>query len=376
MDLRKTRGEKISSFIAFILTIAMSIGTGLMMVHIMLKGYEPPEDTFKGLLLIAGIFYIIFILGIIVHEAGHLIFGLLSGYEFISFRVGKLIIYREGTRLRLGKYQLKGTGGQCLLGPPEYGRDFPWFLYNLGGGLLNLIFGLIYLFLYLRTNINFSMNFFLGSSIIVSFYMGLTNLLPMRLSGIANDGYNIYSILRDRQAEESFYKQLKINQYLMEGASLGEVPEELFSLGESVDLDNPLNSTIYVYKIDRHILAGEFLRARQLLDGLENKELLMIHKMILRIEDIFLDLVLGQEVQLDKTSKKLMDKTFKKEISALRTRYAYEKLEENNLEKASKSLEEIYRLADKTIYKGIIRDEEILIDYIDRLYETRYGLEE
>ena len=36
------------------------------------------------LLLIAGV--IAFILHIIVHEAGHLFFGFLSGYKFISFR--------------------------------------------------------------------------------------------------------------------------------------------------------------------------------------------------------------------------------------------------------------------------------------------------
>ena len=37
------------------------------------------------LLLITGVLF--FILQIVVHEAGHLFFGLLSGYRFISFRV-------------------------------------------------------------------------------------------------------------------------------------------------------------------------------------------------------------------------------------------------------------------------------------------------
>ncbi len=45
------------------------------------------------LLLIAGV--LAFILHIIVHEAGHLFFGLLSGYKFISFRAFDFKIIKD-----------------------------------------------------------------------------------------------------------------------------------------------------------------------------------------------------------------------------------------------------------------------------------------
>ncbi len=44
-----------------------------------------------------------FILHIIVHEAGHLVAGLMSGYEFASFRIGSLIWVKG----RDGKLHLK-----------------------------------------------------------------------------------------------------------------------------------------------------------------------------------------------------------------------------------------------------------------------------
>ena len=44
-------------------------------------------------LFIAGV--ISFILQVIVHEAGHLVFGLLSGYKFISFRVFDFKIIKD-----------------------------------------------------------------------------------------------------------------------------------------------------------------------------------------------------------------------------------------------------------------------------------------
>ena len=55
------------------------------------------------LLLIAGV--LAFILHIIVHEAGHLFFGLLSGYKFISFRVFDFKMKMENLKLDLKDWQ-------------------------------------------------------------------------------------------------------------------------------------------------------------------------------------------------------------------------------------------------------------------------------
>ena len=48
--------------------------------------------------LIIGIF-----LQVIIHEAGHLIFGLLSGYKFSSFRIASLIFVKENDQLKIKK---------------------------------------------------------------------------------------------------------------------------------------------------------------------------------------------------------------------------------------------------------------------------------
>ena len=74
----------------------------------------------------------------ILHEGGHLVCGLLSGYRFLSFRVGSFTLLRQNGRLVLRRFYLPGTGGQCLLEPPD-GDEVPFRLYNLGGGLANLL---------------------------------------------------------------------------------------------------------------------------------------------------------------------------------------------------------------------------------------------
>ena len=50
----------------------------------------------------------------ILHEGGHLVCGLLSGYRFLSFRVGSFTLLRQNGRLVLRRFYLPGTGRQCL----------------------------------------------------------------------------------------------------------------------------------------------------------------------------------------------------------------------------------------------------------------------
>ena len=81
---------------------------------------------FMLLLAVAAMFHIV------IHEAGHLLFGLMSGYRFVSFRIGSFVLVRDDEGFRLGRFSIAGTGGQCLLDPPAMtdGR-FPYKLYYI-----------------------------------------------------------------------------------------------------------------------------------------------------------------------------------------------------------------------------------------------------
>ena len=94
-------------------------------------------------------------LQLIIHELGHLIFGLLSGYKFSSFRIGNIILLKHRKKLKFKKLKIAGTAGQCLMSPPEI-KDgkVPVFLYNLGGALLNLISCVIFFIIYIFTKEN------------------------------------------------------------------------------------------------------------------------------------------------------------------------------------------------------------------------------
>ncbi|MDE5736021.1 MAG: hypothetical protein K2H65_02955, partial [Bacteroidales bacterium] len=71
------------------------------------------------LLVSIAVFLLSLLLLVTLHEAGHLAFGLMSGYRFVSFRIFNLTFIKLDGRLRVKRFSVAGTGGQCLLPPPD-----------------------------------------------------------------------------------------------------------------------------------------------------------------------------------------------------------------------------------------------------------------
>lgn len=195
------------------------------------------------LFLITGV--IAFILQIIVHEAGHLFFGLLSGYKFISFRVFDFkIIKDENGKLKIRFERLAGTGGQCLMRAPQYFEGkFKYKLYLLGGVIFNIVFSIVsWLILPSYYTLLFSL---------IGFALAFLNLIPMGF----NDGMTLYHASKDETTRFVLYSQLEYVYYQSIGKNL------LIEKPEIVEKINTLEITNTNYLTD----SLEFIK----LDGLE-----------------------------------------------------------------------------------------------------------
>ena len=195
------------------------------------------------LLLIAGV--VVFILQVIIHEAGHLVFGLLSGYKFISFRVFDFkIIKDENGKLKIRYERLAGTGGQCLMRAPEYVEGkFKYKLYLLGGVIFNIVFSIVsWLILPSYYTLLFAL---------IGFTLAFLNLIPMGF----NDGMTFYHSSKDETTRFVLYLQLEYIYYQSIGKNL------LIEHPEIVEKINSLEITKNNYLTD----ALEFIK----LDGLE-----------------------------------------------------------------------------------------------------------
>ena len=195
------------------------------------------------LLLIAGV--VVFILQVIIHEAGHLVFGLLSGYKFISFRVFDFkIIKDENGKLNFRYEKIAGTGGQCLMRASEYIEGkFKYKLYLLGGVIFNIVFSIVsWLILASYYTLLFAL---------IGFTLAFLNLIPMGF----NDGMTFYHASKDETTRFVLYLQLEYVYYQSIGKNL------LIEQPEIVEKINSLEITNTNYLTD----SLEFIK----LDGLE-----------------------------------------------------------------------------------------------------------
>lgn len=185
---------------------------------------------------------IAFILNVVLHEAGHLVTGLLTGYRFVSFRFLNSTLIRRNGRLQWGNYELAGTGGQCLMAPPDRPIDqidTRW--YNAGGVLANLLIVVISALLLWAFDLPAWLDELLVVMIILGLLIGVGNGIPLKMGGVATDGLNLLQLEKDIPGKQCFCNILEINARNQEGESYQDMPEHLFILPEPIDWKNSMH---------------------------------------------------------------------------------------------------------------------------------------
>ena len=172
------------------------------------------------LLIISAVFFYIF--HIIIHETGHGIFGKLTGYKMVSFRVFSLMwVWENKTKISFKRLKVLGTLGQCLMAPPEYQKGkFPFRLYLLGGVLMNLIFTFVVGVFF------FSRSPFVVVFILIGIFTFLTNLIPFGF----NDGMSLKIASSSENQQYLLYLQFEVNYQLTKGKTYLDLPKEYFCL--------------------------------------------------------------------------------------------------------------------------------------------------
>jgi len=320
------------------------------------------------LFLLLPIAFIAVYFHIIIHEGGHLVAGKLSGYKFISFRVGKFTIVRtKDGKLAYKKYQVSGTGGQCLMSPPDAlapNYRFPFIFYNMGGGLANLIFSMPFIPLLFATS--GILHMILWIFVAVGVLLGLINIIP--IAAMLNDGHNALSAKKNTDSRRAFWLQLRYVDLLSKGVRVRDMPAEWF---ENIPVE--FNSSTGVLIAMRHSYLldnGEFAQAKefaqQIIDGIEGTDKLhAIHKNELIAELPFFELI--SECRAEELEKLYTDE-LKAHIEAhkilpskQRILYAYELLHNKDAEKAGEALVAFEKACLTTPFEGELHFEREMI---------------
>ena len=221
--------------------VGISVGYGSIMLVLWLAdggkpdGGSDSEGLDVGLLILSVVLAFVWLvvttlIHLIMHEAGHLIMGLLTGFRFLSFRVFKFTLVKTDEGLRWKRFHIAGTGGQGLMELPadQDVKTAPWFWYNAGGVLMNLLLAVVVIVV-LRTVsmgiVGFSFFILLA---FVGIIMSLTNGIPMISGGVSNDGNNLLMLWRRPPLRRFFVRTLQMAGQQSRGRRLTEMPQEWF----------------------------------------------------------------------------------------------------------------------------------------------------
>ena len=251
--MKKKKQSKLTQWIVFISFIIIGGICGVLITQSfeLIEMYGGEVNIFSfvfGILLL----YVAIFLQIIIHEMGHMVFGLISGYKFSSFRIANFMWVKREGKLVLRRMSLPGTGGQCLMAPPGTIKDnIPYKLYNLGGSILNLSSAILFFLISLPLFGVPYLRLTLQMSAIMGLAYAVVNGVPMRIGAVDNDGYNAFSLGKDPQAVRSFWIQLKVSELQTEGYRIKDMPKEWFELPSDEAMLNSMNATIAVFATNR-----------------------------------------------------------------------------------------------------------------------------
>lgn len=334
---------------------------------------------FDGNDLILGLFLSL-IPTVIIHETGHLVFGLVTGHRLVCFRILFFAFYKREGKLKFGMYMVPGTAGQCLMVPPE-GKKFPFSkLMHLGGVLFNLGQTVLFLVILIFTASFLSsfVTMLFAGFVLWGIVFALTNGIPHKNGTMANDGYNARALSRDPAGCKALAQQLRIMEALHEGKRLREMPLAWFLPPEGASGGLQLSSLRALF-IDRLLDEGNFVAAEEacfdLVAGDPSITDMQVYTIMTDI--LFLELVgeCRREV-VNPLQLALSDffKTAGNFLSVLRTQVAYHLLVSGNVAEAAKyrnKFEKLIRPKKKYPFTGLLEGERMLFGYMDAIVASR-----
>lgn len=302
-------------------------------------------------------------LHLLIHEAGHLVFGLLSGYRFSSFRIGSHVLMREEGKLVLRRYWLPGTAGQCLMAPPMTDGEIPVILYNLGGAVANGLAALVcFVLAWIAPQAGWA-EWALGIWGVLGVFFAASNAIPRQMKVGGNDGYNTRCLLQDPAARRGFWLQMAINDRRLQGQTLLEMPEEWFAMPEPEQMQNAMTAVLSIFHADRLMEEGQEEEGKAILERLiaEENAISPANKAMVRMSLLWRE-IMGEnrpEVVARLRTKELKQimKLMKNFPEVIRMEYALAVLVDHEPEKARKCLARFGTVAHNYAYRQTVEQE-------------------
>lgn len=371
MSEKKVEKKDIGSIVFVIFIFATCFACGYLIGEYIGKAAKNGEGFFVTMALFLIAISAAIYIQTIVHEAGHLVFGLLTGYKFSSFRIGSLMLVKADGKLKLRKFSLAGTGGQCLMSPPDLvDGKMPIVLYNLGGCIFNLLAAGIFVIIgYFAQGIEI-LYVFSSCMVIMGVVYAVSNGIPMKVGPINNDGGNAFSVGKNPAAIRALWLQLKMNELQSKGMRLKDMPENWFEVPSDEGLKNEMVAAIAVFRANWLMDQLRLEEAAEYMETLLVKEnaICGLYRSLLNCDRIYCELVVkkntSEAIYLHNKDYQKFVKSMKTFPSIIRTEYVYALLAEKDEEKAAEWLKRFEKVAKTHPYPNDIVGERELIELV------------
>ena len=318
-------------------------------------------------------FIVCFVLQIAIHELGHLMAGKISGYKLLWIGIFNTTFVKKGRKWIRIKINVEGILGHCLMSPPEMKNGkFPFVFYTLGGSLMNFLVSAISLALYF---IFFPTYWIFVTFAGVGIFLGIINIIPLNIGGIANDGYDVLKRLKSDAERRSFWHLCRFyeDMIIKDVRPRDMSDEQLALLSSKENQDNDLDVVVEIFRLNRLCDRHEFEKAKILTEKLLNTsdDMIALVKNDLICALLFLELIgecRKEEVERLYT-KELKDyiKTTSSYPSRQLLLYAYAKLFLQDDTEATKALEKFNKVALSYPFGGEVEGDRELIELVDKL---------
>ena len=286
----------------------------------------------------------------ILHEAGHLLFGLATGYKFVSFRIFNRMIAKEKDGLKVRKFSIVGTMGQCVMEPPCHTEEVPYFWYNAGGVAMNILLTAVAILLLRSYDLEIIPMSALLMIAFTGMLMAVINGVPFPITDVSNDGRNILLLAKNKGNRRHFACSLLIVASLHKGVRLREMPKEWFdgsALSNSKDVFDITRQTLWLYRLEDE---GKYIEAREIAEEMTAKDMKLsqVIRNEMRCEQVLLELLTENRREVvdtlwTKSLQSYVKATSKYSAGRLVVLYAYELLYNHDASTADtyrKTLEE------------------------------------
>ncbi|PGD97198.1 site-2 protease family protein [Bacillus wiedmannii] len=190
----------------------------------------------------------IFLAVVIIHELGHVIFGIIGGLTFKFMTVGPITVQKEKGKVRIRENKLWAYfGGVAMLIPPSIvtpNLSKKWAWMTLGGPITSLLFGITFGYIYMVSYYQYLLYFSVFHFIIFA-----VTIVPIK-GTLMSDGMQFLILIKDDgKARQHLYNI--------------QVSSELFSYKRPKDWDKRLveltEDKIKEHKSIREIMSGLML---------------------------------------------------------------------------------------------------------------------